>query len=111
MVLADTPTSVGDSPFTRLPRTFSLGQNHPNPFNPSTTIDYSLSESSRVELKIFNLRGQEVRALVDREMPAGDHSTHWDGKDSQGRRVSSGIYIYRMRSGNEIKTRKMIVLK
>lgn len=111
MVLADTPTSVGDSPFTPLPRTFSLGQNHPNPFNPSTTIDYSLSESSRVELKIFNLRGQEVRALVDREMPAGDHSTHWDGKDSQGRRVSSGIYIYRMRFGNEIKTRKMVVLK
>ncbi len=111
MVLGDTPTSIGDSPFTRLPRAFSLGQNRPNPFNPSTTIDYSLSVASRVELKIFNLRGQEIRALADREMPAGNHSIHWDGTDSQGRRVGSGIYIYRLRSGNEMKSRKMVVLK
>jgi len=111
MVLADTPTGIGDSPFTRLPRSFSLGQNHPNPFNPSTTIDYSLSGSARIELRIFNLRGQEIRAIVNREMPAGDHSVSWDGKDNRGRQVSSGIYIYRLRSGEEIKSRKMVVLK
>ena len=101
------------SPKTILPRAFALAQNVPNPFNPSTTISYNVPEGStvRVRLEIFNLRGQLVRTLVDELREAGAYSVVWDGKDRTGRDVSSGVYFYRLRAGDFIQTRKMVLLK
>jgi len=111
MILTDTPTSIGETQDKRIPKGFSLEQNYPNPFNPSTTIRYDLSTTSKVVLKIFNLRGQAIQTLVDREQQAGTYSIHWDGKDSHGQKVSSGIYIYRLQTGSQTQSRKMLVLK
>ena len=88
-----------------------LATNHPNPFNPHTTIGFSLKKDSHVNIGIFNLRGQKVRTLVDREYKAGQHTTVWNGKDDNSRDVTSGIYFYKMRTGKYTSTKKMILLK
>lgn len=94
------------------PQTLSLGQNYPNPFNPATTIDYSLAKSENVTLKIFNVRGDEIAALISgvRQM-AGQYSVVWDGKDNNGHKVSSGIYVYQLQAGEHIASKKMTLLK
>jgi hypothetical protein len=97
-----------------LPRAFSLSQNVPNPFNPSTTISYSVPEEKgmvRVSLKVYNLRGQLVRTLVDEVQEAGGYNVFWDGRNDTGRQVASGIYMYRMQAGEFVQTRKMVLLK
>ena len=94
-----------------LPETFAVAQNVPNPFNPETAIAYALPRQTEVVLKIYNLLGQEVRRLVDGVMPAGYHRVVWDGRDAYGRRVSSGVYIYRLVAGDFLATHKMLVLK
>ena len=97
-----------------LPKAFNLFQNDPNPFNPSTTISYNIPEASRpvnVELRVFNLRGQLVKTLVDAQQPAGSYTVHWNGQDKKGQIVSSGIYFYRIQAGDYFKTRKMIIIK
>ncbi|MCF7792649.1 MAG: C10 family peptidase [Candidatus Cloacimonetes bacterium] len=89
-----------------------LGNNYPNPFNPTTTINYSLAEDSFVELEIYNVKGQLVKTLVANEQTAGQHSVEWNGKDNLEKDVSSGIYFYKMRAGGRYtSTRKMILLK
>ena len=97
-----------------LPRKFSLAQNQPNPFNPSTTISYEIPAgfTQGVNLKVFNLRGQIVITLVkeDKRQP-GRYSVFWDGKDEFGRQLPSGVYLYRLESGNYVSTRKMVLLK
>lgn len=85
---------------------FSLHQNFPNPFNPATTITYSLPKATHVSLKIYNLLGREVATLVDQQMPAGMHQATWNG---QG--MTSGVYFYKISAGNYSKTRKMILLQ
>ncbi len=91
---------------------FSLAQNHPNPFNPSTRISFSLSDASaRTILSVYNARGQLIRSLVDELLPVGSHSRVWDGKDNAGQSVGSGIYLYRLSNGNQLQTRKMLLLK
>ena len=85
---------------------FTLSQNHPNPFNPRTVIDYSLPIRSDVKLIIYNLRGQEVTFLINGNMPAGNHQVIWDASN-----VSSGIYFYRLQAGDFVQTRKMVLLK
>ena len=108
------PTSIvgihDDNPRT-LPDDFSVSQNYPNPFNPTTTIRYQLSVSSEVRLAIYNLLGQEVRALVNTKQSAGSYSVIWDGKDTRGNAVGSGVYIYRFETGRFVHTRKMILLR
>ncbi len=94
-----------------LPAASMLLQNYPNPFNPSTTIAFVLAERAEVDLSIYDLRGRLVRTVIKRDMEAGDHSVVWDGKDDSGRRVSSGSYLYRLRTNDEVVTRKMIVVK
>jgi len=96
-----------------LPRAFSLAQNMPNPFNPSTTITFTVpvGTSERVFLEVFDLRGKLVRTLVERAMGSGLHSVFWHGDDNSGRRVGSGIYFYRLRAGKFSRTRKMVLLK
>ena len=83
----------------------------PNPFNPTTTINYSLEENSRVSLNIYNIKGQRVKTLVNDQLSAGEHSVVWDGTDSNGNQISSGIYFYRLEAGDFQKVRKMILLK
>lgn len=94
-----------------LPDRFSLEQNMPNPFNPSTAIGYQLPEAGAVRLAIYNLIGQEVRVLVNERRNAGTFTATWDGTDALGRRVASGIYLYRIQAGSFSATRRMLLLK
>jgi hypothetical protein len=94
-----------------LPKVFSLSQNTPNPFNPSTTIRFELPHAAPVELSVFNISGQKIRTLVLGEKAAGSYSVMWGGRDKKGSRVASGIYFYRLRAEALIRTRKMVVLE
>jgi len=86
--------------------------NYPNPFNPTTTISFSSTMSTEnTELSIYNLKGQKVKQLVSDKFSAGQHSIVWNGNDDSGKPVSSGIYFYKLKSGNYERTRKMILLK
>ncbi len=105
-------TSVASRPDETLsPLTFELFQNYPNPFNPETTIQYSLAVSGRVIIHIYNILGQRVRTLVDNVLEAGVHKVQWDGKDEGGRNIASGVYLYRVRSGDFVQTRKLLLLR
>jgi hypothetical protein len=90
----------------------TLHQNHPNPFNPSTTISYYLPESCPVTLEIYDVSGRLVRRLLDREMKeSGLHGTAWDGHDAKGNRVQSGLYFYRIEAGKRTLSKKMVLLR
>ena len=88
-----------------------LHQNYPNPFNPSTTINYSLKENSKILLKIYNIKGQLVKTLVNDIKPAGEHSAIWDGRDYNQQPVGSGIYFYKLKTKEDSQIRKMILLR
>ena len=92
------------------PETRLLG-NYPNPFNPSTSINYVLSEDGFVSLKIFNTLGEEVATLVNEYQVAGIKSAVWDGKNNVGSQVASGIYVYRLATGTYIQTGRMLLMK
>ncbi|MCK5051447.1 MAG: T9SS type A sorting domain-containing protein [Candidatus Cloacimonetes bacterium] len=100
-----------DSDNVLIPLHTSLHHNYPNPFNPTTTISYSLKENSKISLNIYNIKGQLVKKLVDEQMNASVHNVVWNGKNDSGRNVSSGVYFHKMRSGHYTSTRKMILLK
>ncbi len=110
IVTISTPTSVtpahGD-----LPIEFSLKQNYPNPFNASTLIRFDLPSNANAVLKIYNIRGQEIKTLVNGEQMAGRQSVRWDGKNAAGQPVSSGVYIYRIEAGRFSQTQKLILLQ
>ena len=94
------------------PKEFSLSQNFPNPFNPTTTINFSLPMEGQVKLAVYNLLGQEVRTLVSSAMAPGTYKALWNSRDNSGRRVTSGIYFYRLVVDNQvINTHKMVLLK
>ncbi|MDD2331160.1 MAG: C25 family cysteine peptidase [Candidatus Cloacimonetes bacterium] len=90
---------------------FQLHQNYPNPFNPSTSIAFDLKHSGRTSLKLYNLKGQLVRTLLDANASAGTHRIVWDGKDDKGMNASSGIYFYRLTSNGKSESRKMLLMK
>jgi serine protease len=94
-----------------IPEGYALSQNYPNPFNPSTTISYKLPTSGQVALKVYNVRGQLVRTLVDGKLPAGEYAARWDGCDHQGHQVTSGIYICCLKVDNWSQSKKMVLLK
>jgi len=94
-----------------LPDKFELYQNFPNPFNPTTTINFDVPVKSHVTLDIYNVLGQRVRTLVDRVLSAGRWTEDWDGRAQDGARAASGIYFYRVEAGDFLKTRKMMLLK
>jgi hypothetical protein len=100
-------TAVGDGP--RVPAT--LHANHPNPFNPSTTIRYELAAADNVRLRVFDATGRLVRTLVDAREGAGAHDVTFDGRDDAGRPMASGVYFYRLDAGSTTQTRKMVLLK
>ncbi len=85
--------------------------NFPNPFNPSTTISFSIPNNSHVNLSIYNIRGQKVKQLVDEDMQLGQHKISWNGKDIKDKPVGSGMYFVRIDSGNQSRIKKMILLK
>jgi len=90
---------------------FRLEQNAPNPFNPSTRIPFQLTRSGRVTLSIFDVAGRRVRDLVDRDLPAGVHAAEWDGRDDTGSAVASGVYFYRLQTGPQSETRRLVLVK
>lgn len=90
---------------------FSLSQNYPNPFNPLTKIRYTVPEKAFVSLKIINVRGQEVRKLVDSKKELGTYVAIWNGQDKNSKPVPSGVYYYTISIGLQRFTKKMIVLR
>jgi len=90
----------------------ALFVNYPNPFNPTTTISFSIAQTpSFVNLEIFNLKGQKVKQLVNSQLSAGQHSVIWNGTDDNKHPVSSGIYLYKLTAGSKIQTKKMLMIK
>ena len=89
----------------------SLAQNHPNPFNPSTTISYTLERAVYVDLSVFDAKGRLVATLVASQNPVGTHVVAWDGRNDAGVRVASGTYFYRLQAGSYVETRKLVLLK
>lgn len=88
-----------------------LGQNYPNPFNPSTTISYAVPVAGELSLDIYNLRGQHIKSLASGNVSAGNHRAVWDGTDSLGRAVASGIYTYRLSYADRVYSKKMLLIK
>jgi len=93
------------------PKEFKLMQNNPNPFNPSTAINYQIPENTFISLKIYDYLGKEVVTLVNEEKPAGSHVIYWNGKDKNNHMVSSGVYLYKLTAGKYSEIRKMNLLK
>ncbi len=93
------------------PTEFSLSQNYPNPFNPTTTIQYSLKQRSKVILSVYNILGQLVKQLIQAEQDAGRYSLQWDGTNNFNQKVSSGMYFYRIEAGDFASVKKMLMLK
>jgi hypothetical protein len=94
-----------------LPSNFALAQNYPNPFNASTMISYDLKTDSKVSLKVYNILGQEVTTLVDKYQPVGSYTVAWNGKDSRGNDLSTGVYFYILKAGDFSANKKMTYLK
>ena len=104
-------TSVEHIASLMRPQTFGLLPNWPNPFNPETTLSYSLPEESRVSLEVYDMLGQKVRTLVNDTQAAGSHEARWNGLDADGRPVASGTYLYRLEAGRFAQTRKMTLVR
>jgi len=107
----DITSDVRETQPFEVARSFALTQNYPNPFNPSTIIRYALEGSTTVELSVHNLLGQKVRSLVNEFQPAGEHQISWDGRDDRGEHVAGGVYLYQLKTGEKIQTKKMMLLK
>jgi hypothetical protein len=108
------PMAKGESDYDAgnlIPDDFYLANNHPNPFNPSTTIEFGLPEAASVRLDIYNILGRKVITLIDREVPAGRHAVTWSGATATGASVSTGMYFYRLQAGDFVQSRKMLMLK
>ena len=104
------PLAVDDNP-PAIPDRVELEQNFPNPFNPETTIRFSLARRGQVSIVVYNVIGQRVATLADQEFEAGEHQVVWNGRDGSGRQAASGIYLYQIKSEQLTKSRKMILLR
>jgi hypothetical protein len=94
-----------------IPSRYSLSQNYPNPFNPTTTFDFTLEAASVVNIAVYDVLGHKVRSLLGASMSPGTHSVTWDGRDDNGYQLSAGTYFYRMTTGTNTLTKKMMLLK
>ncbi len=94
-----------------LPLDYVLFQNYPNPFNPTTTVKFQVPQTSNVTVTVYNMLGQEVRTLFTGQVQRGTYSVQWDGMNDSGVKMSSGTYIYRMKAGEFVQSKKMILLK
>jgi len=106
-----TGTAVEERPAATPSPACELYQNHPNPFNPTTTITFLLPEPTAANLSVYNIEGKLVAELADGRLSAGVKSYSWDGRDSGGNSVASGVYFYRLTAGDQMLTRKMVLLK
>ncbi|NQV19764.1 MAG: T9SS type A sorting domain-containing protein [Armatimonadetes bacterium] len=102
------PTSTDDN---EIPTLGFLAQNYPNPFNPSTTIKYEIKEAGNVTIEVFNIKGQKVKTLINEYHTANNYSTVWNGMNDNNESVSSGIYFYKMKTGDYNSVKKMILMK
>lgn len=103
-------TSIGDGEAPVVLNPY-LSQNHPNPFNPATTITYQLHAAGPISLRVYDLLGREVSVLVDEVQPAGIHSAQWDGRDTGGNEVTSGVYFYRIATNGLVEARRMVLMR
>ena len=94
-----------------VPTVFTLSQNTPNPFNPSTAIAFALSRPERVRLTVYDALGREVALLASGNFSAGSHTVRWEGRDGRGNAVSSGVYLYRLEAGGKSEVRKMLLAR
>ncbi len=106
----DFTTAVEEDKAQR-PDDFELMQNYPNPFNPETTIDFYIRKTADVRLSIYSISGQLIKTLVSEKLPSGYHSYKWRGLNESGKKVSTGIYIYRLNTSDQISTKKMLMIK
>ena len=100
-----------ESDISELPFATYLYPNYPNPFNPSTNISFNLSEEGNITIDIFNIKGQKIKNMVNDKLGVGKHTVTWDGTDNNGNHLSSGIYLYQMKTDTYISMRKMLLLK
>jgi len=101
-------TTVEDNQVSDMPVT--LLRNYPNPFNPSTTIKFSLKKADKVTFAIYNIKGQKVKTLLNEPLSPGTHSTVWNGLNDNNHEVSSGIYFYKIRTSSYTSVKKMILM-
>ena len=106
-IVFEAPSSVEND----IPVAFELNQNFPNPFNPTTAINFAIPENSNVDLKIYDILGRHVRTLASGNYQAGNYSVIWDATDMSGHKVSAGVYFYRIEAGNHRSTKRMLLLK
>jgi hypothetical protein len=104
--LNDVPVALSQTPMS-----YALHQNAPNPFNPSTTIRFTVAQNAPAKLAIYNTTGQLVRTLVDGSIEAGAHEIRWDGMDNAGRLVASGVYIYRLQSSDRVAAKRLTLVR
>ncbi len=109
--LINWPTGIRLDPLSGLPGSFILEQNYPNPFNPETHIRFSIPEASEVILEVFDLLGRRLNVLLNQTLTAGSYEAIWDGKDQQGKSLSSGIYLYRLTTPNFQQVRRMVYMQ
>jgi hypothetical protein len=103
---AGSPVSLQDENTLQAPISFNLYQNYPNPFNPSTIIKYAIASRQFVTLKVYDILGTEIATLVNQEKPAGNYEVNFNASN-----LPSGVYIYKMKAGEYVETRKMVLLK
>jgi len=109
-IIGHFPASVKDRN-KYLELSYDLQQNYPNPFNPTTTINYSIAKNGLVELTVYNILGQKIKTLVNEVKNSGQHVVQWDGRNTAGHVVASGLYFCTLKSGDFIKTNKMLLLR
>ncbi len=95
-----------------IPLVTNLNQNYPNPFNPSTTIEFSIQNDSKIDLSVYNIRGQKINTIIHNKFTKGSHSIIWNGNDEIGKSVSSGLYLYKLNiNGKTEAVKKCLLLK
>ena len=94
-----------------VPNRFELANNYPNPFNPSTTIPYSIAENVHTEIQIYDLRGAIIRTLVNKTLQPGQYKIIWDGKNDNSTLMASGLYLVKMKAGDFTGQRKMLLIR
>jgi hypothetical protein len=110
IVVTSLATAIDDHS-SIVPENFTLEQNYPNPFNPETQISYRLVSDGLTTLGIYDLLGREIKVLVNKDQPSGSYTVKWDGTDTYGNKVPSGIYLYRLKTGDFTASKKMVLLK
>ena len=104
--------AIEDNGLNSVPENFSVSDNYPNPFNPSTQVEISLPIDSDISFKVYSITGVEIYSYTQNAVSMGKYKIRWNGKDSYGRSLSSGIYLYEFKAGDQFhQTKKMTLLK